>query len=79
MFIYFKIKMEIGDNVKFEDHFSTMYGIIVSKLVPKCKCKGLGKWVIDFNGEIRQVKIGDIRLSPHNIEPSKSSLVFNFK
>ena len=38
----------------------------------------MGKWVIDFNGEIKQVKIGDIRLSPHKIEPSKSSLGFNF-
>jgi hypothetical protein len=70
--------MEIGNNVKFEDHFFTMYGTIVNKIVPRCKCKGMGKWVIDFNGEIKQVKIGDIRLSPHKIEPSKSSLGFNF-
>lgn len=71
--------MEIGDKVKFEGGSSNfMYGTIVNKIVPRCKCKGMGKWVIDFNGEIKQVKIGDIRLSPHNIEPSKSSLGFNF-
>jgi hypothetical protein len=71
--------MEIGDNVKFEDSFSnTMYGIIVSKQVPKCKCKGMGTWLIDFNGEIKKVKIGDIRLSLHDIEPNKNKLNFNF-
>jgi hypothetical protein len=71
--------MEIGDKVKFEDSFSnTVYGIIVGKEIPRCKCKGMGKWIVDFNGETKYIKIGDIRLSPHNMEPSKSSLGFNF-
>jgi hypothetical protein len=71
--------MKIGDKVKFEYTTSNvMYGTIVSKEVPRCKCKGIGKWVIDFNGETKHIKIGDIRLSPHNMGPKKSSLGFNF-
>ncbi len=71
--------MKIGDKVKFEDTFSdTMYGIIVSKEVPRCKCKGMGKWVVDFNGETKYIKEGDPRLSIYNMEPNKNGLNFNF-
>jgi hypothetical protein len=56
--------MKIGDTVIFEDPLSeTLYGIIINKEVPRCKCKGKGKWSIDFNGEIKKIKIGDKRLS----------------
>tara|TARA_R110000822_G_scaffold130828_6_gene267515 strand:+ start:395 stop:577 length:183 start_codon:yes stop_codon:yes gene_type:complete len=59
--------MKIGDNVIFEDPLSeTLYGIIINKEVPRCKCKGMGEWNIDFNGEIKKIKIGDKRLNLYN-------------
>jgi hypothetical protein len=71
--------MNIGDKVKYENSFSdTMIGVIVSKEQPTCKCKGMGKWVIDFNGEIKKIKISDERLSLYNIEPTMTNLNFNF-
>lgn len=72
--------MKIGDKVKFEDPFNnTIFGKIVDKKQPKCKCKGMSKWVIDF-GEygVNEVKENDKRLFLHNLEPNKNSLGFNF-
>lgn len=72
--------MKIGDKVKYENSFSdTMIGTIINKEVPACKCKGMGRWVIDFNGEIKKIKITDERLSIYNIEPNKNNLNFKFE
>ena len=71
--------MNIGDSVKYVDPLSdTLYGVIVDKKTPRCKCKGGSYWIIDFNGETKQIKVDDNRLSLHNIEPTKGSLGFNF-
>lgn len=72
--------MEVGDSVVFEDPFSeTLYGVIISKIVPRCKCKGIGEWVVDFGGVEKRVKIDDKRLRLNKIEPQKGSMGFNFK
>lgn len=72
--------MNIGDKVKFEDAFSdTMIGVIINKELPACKCKGKGNWIVTFDGEIKKIKINDIRLSLYTIEPSKNSLKFSFE
>ena len=71
--------MNIGDKVRFESkNNGTMIGTIIDKEVPRCKCKGMGNWVIDFNGEIKKIKTSDERLSLYNIEPTKNNLNFNF-
>ena len=63
--------MNIGDKVKFEDPFSeTLIGEIVSVNKPKCKCKGLGHYIVDFDGETRQIKLGDERLSLYKNDSS---------
>jgi len=72
--------MTIGDKVIFEDPFSdTMIGYIEGKEQPRCKCKGMSKWVVSFeNGETKKIKEGDKRLKPYTIEPLKNNLNFNF-
>jgi hypothetical protein len=56
--------MNIGDRVKLEDTFSkTLYGVIINKEVPRCKCKGKGEFTVDFNGDIKKIKIDDKRLT----------------
>ena len=71
--------MNIGDKVKFEDPFSdTLIGEIVSINRPRCKCKGMGHYIIDFGTETKQIKIDDKRLSLYNIEPNKGPLGFKF-
>jgi hypothetical protein len=63
--------MNVGDKVKFEDPFSeTLIGEIVSVNKPKCKCKGLGHYIVDFDGETRQIKLGDERLSLYKNDSS---------
>ena len=63
--------MNIGDKVKFEDPFSeTLIGEIVSVNKPKCKCKGLGHYIVDFDVETRQIKLGDERLSLYKNDSS---------
>lgn len=71
--------MDIGDKVIFKDPFSdTLIGFIMGKSQPKCKCKGMGHWHVDFDGKIIKIKMGDNRLSRY-IGPDKNSLEFNFK
>lgn len=72
--------MNIGDEVKYENSpSSTMIGIIVSKVQPRCKCKGMAHWVVSFeNGVRKKIKIDDTRLKPYTIEPIKNNLNFNF-
>ena len=73
--------MEIGDKVRINDPISgILYGYILEKRVPRCKCKGMGEWVIMLENETtKRIKIGDPKLSPHNMKPNKVSLGFNFK
>lgn len=55
--------MKVGDRVKLADPLlSTEYGVIIDKEYFGCKCKGNGRWLVDFNGEIKKIKIGDERL-----------------
>ena len=43
--------MTIGDKVIFEDPLNdTLIGEIVDKNQPRCKCKGKGHWLVDFDG-----------------------------
>jgi len=71
--------MNIGDKVKFEDTFSdTMIGVIIGKEVPRCRCKGKGMWVIDFDGEIKKIKLEDERLQLYNINPKTGSIKHSF-
>ena len=59
--------MNLGDKVKFEDPLGeTLYGVIKDKIVPRCKCKGKGEFMIDFNGVTKRIKIGDNRLTLNN-------------
>ena len=61
--------MKIGDKVIFEDPFKdTLIGEIVYQHQPKCKCKGKGHWLVDFDGEVTKIKIGDNRLSLYEEE-----------
>jgi hypothetical protein len=71
--------MTIGDKVRFEDPFSgTLTGEIVNIKRPRCKCKGMGYYIVDFDGETREIRIEDKRLSLYSMEPNKTSLKFNF-
>ena len=61
--------MTIGDKVIFEDPLNdTLIGKIVDKNQPRCKCKGKGHWLVDFDGEVTKIKIGDSRLSLYEEE-----------
>ena len=55
-----------------------MIGTIIDKEVPACKCKGMGRWIIDFNGEIKKIKISDQRLSLYNINPKMGNIKHSF-
>jgi hypothetical protein len=71
--------MTIGDKVRFEDPFSdTLIGEIVNIKRPRCKCKGMGYYIVDFGGATIEIKIEDKRLSLYSMEPNKISLKFNF-
>ena len=71
--------MTIGDKVRLEDPFSdTLVGEIVDIKRPRCKCKGMGHYVVDFGGETKEIKIDDKRLNLYNMESNKMSLGFKF-
>ena len=72
--------MNIGDKVSFESKNNIiMIGIIIDKEVPRCKCKGMGNWVVSFeDGETKKIKKDDNKLKPYTIETFKNSLNFNF-
>lgn len=71
--------MNIGDKVRFESkNNGTIIGTIIDKEVPRCKCKGMGKWIIDFNGEIKKIQIGIHGLTPYNINPKMGSIKHSF-
>jgi hypothetical protein len=71
--------MTIGDKVKFEDPFSdTLFGEIILIKRPRCKCKGMGHYIVDFGDDTKEIKIGDKRLSLYSMEPNKTSLGFKF-
>ena len=57
--------MKIGDRVKLNDPMSdTLYGQIMDKIEPSCKCKGKGEWLIKFNDVVgyRKINRNDSRL-----------------
>jgi len=71
--------MKIGDTVIFNDPtIGTLNGKIINVIIPSCKCKGKGHYVVDFDGFTKNIKIDDNRLTPYNMEPSRDSLKFNF-
>lgn len=71
--------MKIGDKVRFESkNNGTMIGTIIDKEVPRCKCKGMGKWIIDFNGEIKKIEINVHGLKPYDINPKMGNLKHSF-
>lgn len=71
--------MTIGDKVRLEDPFSdTLVGKIVGIKRPRCKCKGMGHYIVDFGDDTKEIKIGDKRLSLYSMEPNKTSLGFKF-
>jgi hypothetical protein len=71
--------MKIGDKVRFESkNNGTMIGIIIDNEIPRCKCKGMGRWVIDFNGEIKKIQIGIHGLNPYDINPKMGNIKHYF-
>jgi hypothetical protein len=71
--------MKIGDTVIFNDPtIGTLNGKIINVIIPKCKCKNRGYYIVDFGGFTKNIKIDDNRLTLYSIEPNKGSLEFNF-
>lgn len=72
--------MDVGSKVKYENNGRTFYGVIVGKSVPKCKCKGKSKWVVDFGGFTREIYETDKKLveNEDDMRPNTNNLNFNF-
>jgi hypothetical protein len=66
--------MKIGDKVIYRG----IKGVIIDVQKPRCKCKGQGKYIVDFGEYMRNISIGDKNLNLYNMEPSKGSLGFTF-